>query len=85
MASESRQDQETAGPTDPGGPDEPGASQGSDGPPIFQHPRWMVGVVLIFAVLAIIAGFDNWVWWLIGSPCILVLVVYVWVRLATRP
>ena len=48
--------------------------------PLFQHPEWMVGVVLIFAVVAVIAGLDNPVWWLIGSPCILVLAIYTWVR-----
>ena len=48
--------------------------------PLFQHPEWMVGVVVIFAVAAVIAGLDNPVWLLIGSPCILVLVIYTWVR-----
>jgi hypothetical protein len=41
----------------------------------------MVGVVLVFAVVAIVAGLDNPVWWIIGAPCILVLFVYLWVRL----
>jgi hypothetical protein len=49
--------------------------------PLFMHPQWMVGVVLVFSVVAIVAGFDNPVWWIIGAPCILVLVVYVVVRL----
>lgn len=48
--------------------------------PVFQHPQWMLGVVLIFAFAAIVAGISNPVWWLIGSPCILVLVIYLWVR-----
>ena len=48
--------------------------------PLFQHPDWMVGVVLIFAVVAVIAGLSNPVWWLIGSPCILVFAIYTWVR-----
>ena len=48
--------------------------------PLFQHPEWMVGVVLIFAVAALIAGLDNPIWLLIGSPCILVLAIYTWVR-----
>ena len=47
---------------------------------LFQHPEWMVGVVLIFAVSAVIAGLDNPVWLLIGSPFILVLAIYAWVR-----
>lgn len=49
--------------------------------PVFRHPQWMVGVVLVFAVAAIIAGLQNPVWWIIGTPCILVLIVYIWARL----
>ena len=49
-------------------------------PPLFQHPDWMVGVVLIFAVAAVIAGLDNPIWLLIGSPFILVFAIYTWVR-----
>ena len=51
-----------------------------NGRPLFPHPEWMVGVVLIFAVIAVIAGLDNPVWLLIGSPFILVLAIYAWVR-----
>ena len=50
--------------------------------PLFPHPRWTVGVVLVFAVAAIVAGLNDPVWLLIGFPCILVLIVYVWVRVA---
>ena len=50
----------------------------------FQHPQWMVGVVLIFAVVAIVAGTRDPVWFVIGSPCILVLVIYIWVKLVGR-
>jgi hypothetical protein len=49
--------------------------------PVFPHPQWSVGVVLVFAVVAILAGLRNPVWWLIGSPCILVLVVWIYVRI----
>jgi len=41
----------------------------------------MLGVVLVFAVAAIVAGLGNPVWFLIGAPCILVLAVWLWVRL----
>jgi hypothetical protein len=51
---------------------------------MFPHPQWAVGVVLIFAVLFIVAGLGNPIWLVIGSPFILVLAVYIWVRLATR-
>ena len=72
------------GPSTPGSPEQPDASRGSNGPPMFPHPQWMVGVVLIFGVLFIVAGLGNPVWLLIGSPFILVLAVYIWVWLATR-
>jgi 4-hydroxybenzoate polyprenyltransferase len=44
----------------------------------------MVGIVLIFAVLAILAGFSDPVWFLLGLPCILALVLYIWARIKTR-
>ena len=47
---------------------------------MFQHPEWMVGVVLIFGVAAVFAGLANPIWWLIGSPCILTFVIYTWAR-----
>jgi hypothetical protein len=52
--------------------------------PLFQHQPWMAGIVLVFAVAAIVAGFTNPVWWLIGSPLILALVLYIGVRLVRR-
>ena len=61
-------------------PDDPLATPQLDERPLFQHPEWMVGVVLIFGVAAVFAGLANPVWLLIGSPCILVLAIYAWVR-----
>lgn len=52
--------------------------------PLFPHPPWMVGVVLIFAILAILAGLKDPIWLLLGLPCILVLVLYLYVRIAKR-
>ena len=48
--------------------------------PLFQHPDWMVGVVLVFAVAAVIAGLSNPIWWLIGSPFIAIFAMYTWIR-----
>jgi hypothetical protein len=48
--------------------------------PMFLHPDWMVGVVLIFAAAAVFAGLDNPIWLLVGSPFILVFALYTWVR-----
>ena len=61
-------------------PDKPGQEER----PLFPHPPWMVGVVLIFAVLAILAGFSDPIWLLLGAPCIIVLVLFIYVRIAKR-
>ncbi len=52
--------------------------------PLFPHPPWTVGIVLIFAVMAILAGFNDLTWLLLGAPCILVLVLFIYVRIAKR-
>ena len=76
--------QQEQGPATPGPPEQPDVPRGSNEPPMFPHPQWMVGVVLIFAVLFIAAGLGNPIWLLIGSPFILTLAVYIWVRIAGR-
>ena len=48
--------------------------------PLFLHPSWSVGVVLVFAMLTIFAGLDNPIWFLIGSPFLLVMAIFIWVR-----
>ena len=63
------------------------SSQQEPGPgerPLFPHPPWMVGVVLIFAVLAILAGISDPIWLLLGAPCIIVLGLFLYVRIAER-
>jgi hypothetical protein len=52
--------------------------------PLFPHPPWTVGIVLIVAVLAILAGFSDPIWFLLGLPCILVLALFIYVRIAKR-
>ena len=52
--------------------------------PLFPHPPWMVGVVLIFAVLAILAGISDPIWLLLGAPCIIVLALFIYVRIVKR-
>lgn len=53
-------------------------------PPVFRHPTWMVGVVVVLGVAALVAGFGDPVWWWIGAPCILTAALYFWVRLVAR-
>jgi hypothetical protein len=52
--------------------------------PLFPHPPWMVGIVLIFGVLAILAGFSDPIWFFLGLPCIIVLILYIYVRISRR-
>ena len=57
----------------------------SDERPLFQHPPWMVGVMLILGVLSLVVGLTVDPFWLVmGSPAILTLVVYIGVRIAIR-
>jgi hypothetical protein len=56
----------------------------ANGRPLFSHQPWMVGMVLVCAVLAIIAGLSDPIWFILGAPCILVLALYIYVRIATR-
>ncbi len=52
--------------------------------PLFPHPPWTVGIVLVFAVLAILAGFNDPTWLLLGAPFILVLALFIYVRIKGR-
>ena len=52
--------------------------------PLFSHPPWMLGIVLIFAVLSILGGLQDPIWFLLGLPCILVLALFIYVRIVTR-
>lgn len=54
-----------------------------DAKPMFAHPRWMVGIVLILGAMFVVMGLSSPVWFLIGAPCIVVLVLWVYVRVWT--
>ena len=57
----------------------------SDERPLFQHPPWMVGIMLILGVLSLVIGLTVDPFWLVmGSPAILTLAVYIGVRIAIR-
>ena len=56
---------------------------GGNARPMFAHQPWMVGIVLVFAVLALIAGFSDPIWFFLGAPFILVLVLYIGVQIVT--
>jgi hypothetical protein len=63
---------------------EPDNKEGAEERPLFPHPPWMVGIVLIFAVLSILAGFSDPIWFLLGLPCILVLALFIYVKITKR-
>ena len=55
----------------------------TDERPLFQHPPWMVGIMLILGVMSLLIGLTIDPFWLVmGSPAILTLVVYIGVRVA---
>ena len=55
----------------------------SDERPLFHHPPWMVGIMLILGVLSLLVGLLVDPFWLVmGSPAILTLLVYIGVRIA---
>ena len=57
----------------------------TDERPLFQHPSWMVGVMLILGVLSLVVGLTLDPFWLVmGSPAILTLFVYIGVRVVIR-
>jgi predicted signal transduction protein with EAL and GGDEF domain len=64
--------------------DDPETRPDADKRPLFTHPPWMVGIVLVMAVLAIVAGLSDPIWLLVGLPCILVLALFIYVRIVTR-
>ena len=65
-------------------PEEPKDESIAKERPLFPHPPWMVGIVLILAVLSIIAGLSDPIWLLLGLPCILVLALFIYVKIAKR-
>jgi predicted signal transduction protein with EAL and GGDEF domain len=55
----------------------------TDERPVFQHPSWMVGIMLILGVMSLLIGLTVDPFWLVmGSPAILTLIVYIGVRIA---
>ena len=55
----------------------------SDERPLFKHPPWMVGIMLILGAMSLFVGLAADPFWLVmGAPAILTLFVYVGVRIA---
>ncbi len=55
----------------------------SDQRPLFKHPPWMVGIMLILGAMSLFVGLTLDPFWLVmGAPAILTLFVYIGVRIA---
>lgn len=53
-----------------------------EAPSPFPHPPWTVGLVLVGGVITLLFGLlVNPVWLLVGSPFVLVLLLWLYVRL----
>jgi hypothetical protein len=63
---------------------DPNEETNQDERPLFPHRPWMVGIVLLFGVLSLIAGLSDPIWLLLGAPCILALALFLYVRIVTR-
>ncbi len=64
--------------------DAPEAEEERTERPLFPHPPWTLGIVLVIAVCALLAGLSDPIWLLLGAPCILVLLLFLYVRIAAR-
>ena len=55
-------------------------------PNSFQHPPWTVGLVLVAGVITLLFGIlVNPIWLIVGSPFVIVLVLWLYIRLVVRP
>jgi len=52
----------------------------------FPHPPWTVGLVLIAGVITLLFGIlVSPIWLVVGSPFVIVLILWLWIRLVVRP
>ncbi len=52
----------------------------------FPHPPWTVGLVLVAGVITLVFGIlVNPIWLLVGSPFVIALALWLYVRLIVRP
>ena len=52
----------------------------------FPHPPWTVGLVLVAGVITLLFGvLVSPIWLVVGSPVVIVLVLWLWIRLVVRP
>ena len=90
----SSDDERPTAPPDRAGPSEPAARdlEASEPPPgerpepsPFPHPPWTVNLILVGGVITLLFGLlVNPIWLLVGSPFVLVLLLWLYVRLFGR-
>ena len=89
MAPLDRDEENTAGRTSDGDPDirEPDVvvDDGDKPPSPFPHPPWTVNLVLVAGAITLLFGIlVNPVWLLVGSPFVLALMLWLYIRLFVR-
>ncbi len=58
----------------------------AESPSPFPHPPWTVGVVLVAGVITLVFGIlVSPIWLVVGSPFVIALFLWLWVRLIVRP
>ena len=52
---------------------------------VFPHPDWTVGLVLVFAAVTLLYGLlVSPIWLVVGSPFLIVLLLWIWVKVVVR-
>lgn len=55
-------------------------------PNSFPHPPWTVGLVLVAGAITLLFGIlVNPIWLIVGSPFVIVLLLWLYIRLVVRP
>lgn len=53
---------------------------------LYPHPEWTVGLILVAAGITLLFGLlVDPIWLLVGSPFLMVLALYLWVRIVALP
>lgn len=65
---------------------EAGGDRDAEEPSPFPHPPWTVSLVLVAGVITLVFGIlVSPIWLVVGSPFVIALFLWLWVRLIVRP
>lgn len=74
------------GDNDPGGFPSDGREDGAAAASPFTHPPWTLGLVLVAGVVTLLFGvLVSPIWLLVGSPFVIALLLWLYVRVFVRP